>query len=232
MKNKLFTKRRKVRETLLTFFYAQELSGESFELLKDNLEAFFELLLDAGSFEVVDLIRDELITVFEDARTKKLDQDSLVFFNIPFSEEEIETSFVDLDAQNSLDNFYSYAEELRVRILKGKKKYNFFPRINSNDQVKEIIDSNYDFFVDYIEKYGENLEEVDSLIKESLKNWDFSRLTMVDKVLIRMGIVEIKYLDGIPPRVSINECIELAKKYSTPKSSKFINGILNTVKNQ
>jgi N utilization substance protein B len=54
-------------------------------------------------------------------------------------------------------------------------------------------------------------------------------VAIIDKVILRMAIAEIIYFDDIPPQVSINEAIELAKKYSTARSGKFINGILDAV---
>lgn len=85
-------------------------------------------------------------------------------------------------------------------------------------------------FVDLlITLYVENKDEIDSYIVDHLKNWDFSRLALLDKIILRMAIMELVFISDIPPEVSINEAIELAKKYSTEKSDKFINGILDAV---
>ena len=67
------------------------------------------------------------------------------------------------------------------------------------------------------------------LLKKHLQNWDFGRVAKVDKVLLRMGICEIYFLDDIPPKVSISEMVEISKVYSTDESPVFINGILDTV---
>ncbi|MGE5499110.1 MAG: transcription antitermination factor NusB [Syntrophothermus sp.] len=74
-----------------------------------------------------------------------------------------------------------------------------------------------------------NREELDDFIGERVNNWEMNRITIIDKILLRMGICEILYIPEIPPKVSINEVIEIAKNYSTPNSGKFINGILDTV---
>jgi N utilization substance protein B len=75
-------------------------------------------------------------------------------------------------------------------------------------------------------KYKSNL---DTLITEKLDNWDLTRIAVIDKVILRLALAEIFYFEEIPPQVSINEAIELAKKYSTDKSGKFINGILDAI---
>lgn len=75
----------------------------------------------------------------------------------------------------------------------------------------------------------ENKDEIDSYIIDHLKNWDFNRLALTDKIILRMAIMELVHMSDIPPEVSINEAIELAKKFSTDKSDKFINGILDAV---
>ena len=71
--------------------------------------------------------------------------------------------------------------------------------------------------------------EIDEVIEKHLENWDFERVALVDRLLLRIAICEFIAFDDIPPKVSINEAIEVAKRYSTPKSGKFINGILDAV---
>ena len=80
-----------------------------------------------------------------------------------------------------------------------------------------------------ISVYLDSRDEFDSLIKKKLENWDLKRVAIIDKVILRMAVAEIIHFDEIPPEVSINEAIELAKKYSTAGSGKFINGILDAI---
>jgi N utilization substance protein B len=80
-----------------------------------------------------------------------------------------------------------------------------------------------------VSQYLKSRKEIDTLIKKKLQNWDLKRVAIIDKVILRMAIVEIIYFDEIPPEVSINEAIELAKKYSTAGSGKFINGLLDAI---
>lgn len=75
----------------------------------------------------------------------------------------------------------------------------------------------------------EHEQEFDERIKETALNWDINRIAVLDKVIIRMALAEIYYFDSIPYKVSIDEAIELGKKFSTKESGKFINGILDAI---
>lgn len=77
-----------------------------------------------------------------------------------------------------------------------------------------------------VELYIENDEEVDGLIASYADRWSLERMPMVDRNLLRLGFVEILYLEDIPTNVSINEYLELAKSFSTQDSGKFINGVM------
>ena len=89
-------------------------------------------------------------------------------------------------------------------------------------------------------KYGKQLSnlifqhavEVDEIIKNRSKNWDFDRITLIDKLILRMALVEMMYMDEVPLKVSIVEGVEIAKQFSTEDSSSFINGILDAVYNE
>lgn len=67
------------------------------------------------------------------------------------------------------------------------------------------------------------------LIKPKLKNWDADRIAVLDMILLQMGICELLYFETIPPKVTINEYIDIAKEYSTQQSGHFINGILDAI---
>jgi len=93
---------------------------------------------------------------------------------------------------------------------------------------------------DKIIKYGKQLsnlifmhsKELDKLISSRSKNWDFDRITLIDKLILRMALVEMIYVNDVPPKVSIAEGVEIAKQFSTTDSSGFINGILDSVYNE
>ena len=75
----------------------------------------------------------------------------------------------------------------------------------------------------------ENKKWADELISQCLQNWEYERVAIVDKILLRMGVSEIYHMDEIPPKVSISEMVEIAKVFSTEESSSFVNGILDTI---
>ena len=72
-------------------------------------------------------------------------------------------------------------------------------------------------------------DDHDQIIQKQITNWEVSRLAIVDKLILRMALSEFLYFDDVPTKVSINEAIELAKKFSTRKSGNFVNGILDAV---
>ena len=71
--------------------------------------------------------------------------------------------------------------------------------------------------------------EIDEIIKSKVANWDFKRIAIVDRVILRMAICELFYFSDIPTKVTMNEAIELAKLFSTEKSGQFVNGVLDAV---
>ncbi len=72
-------------------------------------------------------------------------------------------------------------------------------------------------------------EHLQSLIIPKLKNWDPERIALLDMIMMKMGVAEFLYFETIPPKVTINEYIDLAKDYSTPQSGHFVNGILDNI---
>jgi transcription antitermination protein NusB len=78
----------------------------------------------------------------------------------------------------------------------------------------------------------ENRVAIDEHIVKHAQNWDLHRMAVVDRNVLRLAIYEMLYRDDIPPVVSINEAVDVAKKFSTNDSGKFVNGILDKVKSQ
>lgn len=76
----------------------------------------------------------------------------------------------------------------------------------------------------------ENLEEVDKTICKYIQNWEIKRLAVVDRNVLRLAVHEMLHREDIPPIVSINEAIDIAKRFSTDESGKFVNGILDRFK--
>ena len=78
----------------------------------------------------------------------------------------------------------------------------------------------------------EHCQEFDRLIEKYSENWRLDRINMIDRNILRMALFELLYCDEIPPKVSINEAIDLAKRYGSEDSGSFINGILDRIQNE
>lgn len=87
----------------------------------------------------------------------------------------------------------------------------------------------WDFARNLLQTVLEKKEVAMDLIKPKLKNWDPERIALLDMILMQMGVCEFLYFETIPPKVTINEYIDLAKEYSTPQSGQFVNGILDNI---
>ncbi len=96
---------------------------------------------------------------------------------------------------------------------------------------KDLSDDegNLEFARELARKVAANREAINILITDKLQRWDFSRVALIDRLLIQMGITELMYFPEIPPKATINELIEIAKDFSTEESGKFINGLLHSV---
>lgn len=98
----------------------------------------------------------------------------------------------------------------------------FFRESDSDDYVRNLAS-------EWSKGAWENLQQCDELIAGSTIKWQFTRLSPVDKSILRLSVYQLKFCADIPPKVVINEAIELAKKYSTDKSPAFVNGVLDAV---
>jgi len=85
------------------------------------------------------------------------------------------------------------------------------------------------FAKDLLQSVQDKREVTMDMIKPKLKNWDADRIAVLDMILMEMGVCEFLFFETIPPKVTINEYIDLAKDYSTPQSGQFINGILDNI---
>lgn len=98
----------------------------------------------------------------------------------------------------------------------------FFIETEADDFIRSLA-------TDWTKGTWENLGDCDELITASTIKWQFSRLSPVDKSILRLAVYQLKLCRDIPPKVVINEAIELAKKFSTDKSPGFVNGVLDAV---
>jgi len=87
-----------------------------------------------------------------------------------------------------------------------------------------------DFTISLVQAVAGNIQEIDQVIERSAKNWKLSRMAVVDRNILRLGVAQLMYLPAeVPPKVAIDESIELGKKFGDGQSGKFINGILDNV---
>ncbi|ANB59700.1 transcription antitermination factor NusB [Anoxybacteroides amylolyticum] len=105
-------------------------------------------------------------------------------------------------------------------------------RIEPEEAMQNIVagEENDPFFRQLVLGVVEHQEEIDELLRNNLEKWTLERVANVDRSILRMATYEMKYLDDVPVNVSFDEAIELAKKFSDDKSSKFINAVLSKVK--
>lgn len=106
---------------------------------------------------------------------------------------------------------------------------------NKEEQLKELLEKHSvgkrekAYIEDVVNGVLKNTNEIDNLIEENAIGWKLNRISKVDLAILRLGIYEILYRDDIPYTVTINEAVEMAKKYSTEESGAFINGILSKI---
>ena len=136
--------------------------------------------------------------------------------------------------------FFSYIEEQNIywiddvplvntfllrlmKTFKLKKEFKLFKKSFLNTE-KDI-----EFALKLFKKVYENSDNLDKDVQSRILNWDIERIAPIDKIIIKMSITELIYFSEIPKTVTINEYLEISKEYSTPKSSQFINGVLDSI---
>ncbi len=123
---------------------------------------------------------------------------------------------------------------IRERVMQALYAYEL-----SKDPIPHIIETIFAELKEQAEEFAfaehllqitvEHQPAIDAIIRKKATNWNFDRIALIDKLLLRMGICELYYFEDIPPKVTINETIEIAKHFSTEKSGQFINGILDAI---
>ncbi len=115
-------------------------------------------------------------------------------------------------------------------ILIFEKQFNSAPVEEILEIANEVRDLKPDEYINTVFKgVYDNLEELDNIISEKAIGWKISRISKTSLCVLRLAIFEIKFMEDIPVSVSINEAVELAKKYASPEEASFINGILSSV---
>lgn len=130
-----------------------------------------------------------------------------IIFEMGFNEFEAETILVDRLDETIMNSISSDIELYAGSVSENDKTY-------ITSVVKGVV---------------VHLSELDELIKGNLKNWNVSRISRVAMALMRLSIYEIKYVSDVPAAVSINEVVELSKKYDLKETTSFINGVLGVI---
>lgn len=107
-----------------------------------------------------------------------------------------------------------------------------------NLDLREIVDRGIELFKDEVDKefiyqltegIKNQVDDIDKLIVEVAPDWPLAQIAVIDKTLLRASVYELKYMTDIPPKVVINEAVELSKTFGGENSAKFVNGVLGTV---
>ncbi|WMM26915.1 transcription antitermination factor NusB [Tissierella sp. MB52-C2] len=123
----------------------------------------------------------------------------------------------------------------RKQAREGTMKLLYQMAVNEDfsDEAMDVYFTEYTFdelekeyILDAINQIKENMDSIDTYIEKHLEGWNINRIAKVDLAVLRIAVYEIIYRKDIPVQVSINEAIEIVKKYSTDESFKFINGVL------
>jgi len=128
---------------------------------------------------------------------------------------------------------------VRRRIVREKVVQALYAHEIAGDPVDHVIEHvlhdlarnpvAYEFARNLVRETIDHQDEIDRVIREKVANWDFTRIAVLDRLILRMAICELTRFDEIPPKVSMNEAIEIAKLFSTEKSGQFVNGVLDAV---
>ena len=114
-----------------------------------------------------------------------------------------------------------------------KELANNFFKNNDTDLGKEVFTEKQILYASKLFQVTlKNEEHVDKLIEKKLVNWEMNRLATMDRMILRMALSEMLFIDDVPPKVSIAEAVEIAKEFSSEDSSGFVNGIMDAIYNE
>ncbi len=120
-----------------------------------------------------------------------------------------------------------YEQDFRRDV--GDKKFNLAKALKRNiDRYKETVDDRK-FIEALVKGVTAKQDEIDAVIVPVAPEWPIDQIARMDRSVLRMGAYELLYSDAVPPKVAINEAVELAKAFGGDNSSKFINGVLGTI---
>ncbi len=156
----------------------------------------------------------------EKSRDKKAEKKIMeyIFANLVLEDEnvisDIESKFIHWDDD----------AEMMILLMNG-----YLQKPSTFNFEEMVSKEKMDFAIDLMECVVDKKDYCLEMIKPKLKNWDSERIAALDMILMQMGVCEFLYFETIPPKVTINEYIDLAKEYSTEQSGHFVNGILDNI---
>ena len=113
-----------------------------------------------------------------------------------------------------------------ARELAFKTIYSKFFNTDESEELEHADNEGLEFTSKILKAFAENYNEINEIISANLKGYTVERLFKIDLAIITLAVIELKFIKENPKEVVINEAVELAKKYSTEKSPRFINGVL------
>jgi N utilization substance protein B len=119
--------------------------------------------------------------------------------------------------------------EFALKILYAQEFNDSHPDQHKTTLKHQELKYETEFSNGIINLYKNYRNEADQIIVKHVKNWEYSRVAILDKIILRIAYIELKYFSDIPPEATLNEAIELAKKYSTSKSGIFVNGVVDSI---
>jgi N utilization substance protein B len=158
--------------------------------------------------------------ILESGRTPKSEKDIIEFlFSSILLPNEMFTSHIE-ELFNNWDDDCDMINLLMLNYIQKPGTFN----------LQEMVSRDKMIFAKELQETVLSKREVTmELIKPKLKNWDADRIASLDMIMMQMGVCEFLFFETIPPKVTINEYIDLAKEYSTPQSGQFVNGILDNI---
>ncbi len=173
------------------------------------------------------LLKNDEIIQYNNLMKSDFENDLKIFkyisLNFIFKNEEINKHFLEKDLFWDEDKLIVKSMIKKSLISLNSIKLDKFAIADlSND----LLDDK-SFAKNLFEGVLDGNKSFDILISDNCQNWDLERISTIDRILLKMGIYEFLYFHDIPIKVTINEYIDIAKKYSTPKSKNFINGVLD-----
>ncbi|WP_406684168.1 transcription antitermination factor NusB [Seonamhaeicola sp. MEBiC1930] len=213
------------------------LNNQVLKVLNDDLE--LKKLLEKHKIDNWELDNEYVDIVFKAILSSDLYKDYMQTRVSDFKEDKefIIDVFKEIIAPN--DKLYEYIEDknltwlddlpvintiilklLRKTKIENNNDFHFIPKLYKEEEDKQ-------FAIDLFKKTLLNKTAINGEIEKKTKNWDADRIADIDYTLLQMAISELKNFSSIPVKVTINEYLEISKEYSTPKSSIFINGILD-----